>query len=90
MMSNKELFNKILQTTINNIDDNIVYSTAGYNTAGYNTAGYNPVFGTNTAGYPPTVIGGGPPVEAKAQITSDGILKTSARDGKFYINIRPK
>lgn len=84
-MSNKELFNKILQTTINNIDDNIVYSTAGYN-----TAGYNPVFGTNTAGYPPTVIGGGPPVEAKAQITSDGILKTSARDGKFYINIRPK
>lgn len=84
-MSNKELFNKILQTTINNIDDNIVYSTAGYN-----TAGYNPVFGTNTAGYPPTVIGGGPPVEVKAQITSDGILKTSARDGKFYINIRPK
>jgi len=31
-----------------------------------------------------------PPVEAKAQITSDGILKTGARDGKFYINIRPK
>ena len=80
MMSNKELFNKILKTTIDNIDDNIVY----------NTAGYNPVVGTNTAGYPPTVIGGGPPVEAKVQVSSDGILKTNARDGKFYINIRPK
>jgi hypothetical protein len=78
-MSDKELYNKILNQTIDDIDDNIVY----------NTAGYAPVAGTNTGGYPPTVVGGGPAVEAKASIASDGKLKTQAKGGKFYIQIKP-
>jgi hypothetical protein len=76
-MSNKELYNKILNQTIDDIDDNIVY----------NTAGYAPVAGTNTGGYPPTVVGGGPAVKAKAKIAGDGTLNTQVRGGKFYIRV---
>jgi len=78
-MTNKDLFDKIFDNDeIYNAKDIVYYS-----------AGYPPVAGTNTAGYPPTVLGGGPPVEAKVQITGDGKLKTQSRGGKFYINIEP-
>tara|TARA_R100000278_G_scaffold80591_1_gene62238 strand:- start:1429 stop:1662 length:234 start_codon:yes stop_codon:yes gene_type:complete len=76
-MSNEELYNEILNATENNIDMDIVY----------NTAGYAPVAGTNTGGYPPTVVGGGPAVKAKAKIAGDGTLNTQVRGGKFYIRI---
>lgn len=76
-MTNKDLYNKILSETEQDIN-------SGLNPSNLNTENIK----YSIAGYPPTTTDG-TPVRASLAVSAGGAFRVSVKNGKFLISVKP-